>query len=388
MEVAPRPGSYLRRDDRPLILYVIQLPDYSGGELMHVPVMEADVDPLLACPPGSRMDELAGERGIPTVALPFRSLRHSGGRMETLRSVVRGLASARDLRRILRAHPEREIVYCTQLRPAMLAALASAGLRRRVLWHVPEFMPPAPIAQAVRLLARLRCHTAIAHSEAVGRDFVGRSSGLARRTVVVHPGTVPIAYETAPGAAGGPRAAIVGTVSRTKRTDVAVDVAALVRTREPAFELVVIGRSQFRPEDEQYERELHERVAADDLLRDAVRFAGYTRDVAAELTAARLLLHARPDEPFGIALIEAMVMGLPVVAPRSAGPLEIVEDGVTGFLYAPGDASAAADAVLRLLGDAGRARSMGEAGRARVLERFTMDHQIAGIERALAALTT
>lgn len=385
MDVAEPAGGYLSRRDRPSILYVIQLPDYSGGELMHVPVMEADVDPLLACPPGSRTEALARERAIPTASLPFRSLRHSGGRAEALRSVGRGLLSARDLRRLLRAHPEREVVYCTQLRPAMLAALATIGLRRRVIWHVPEFMPPRPIAQAVRALARMRCDRAIAHSHAVARDFVGRSRRLQRRTVVVHPGTMlrPSSPALAANTERPPRAAVVGTVSRTKRTDLAMDVAARVAAREPAFELVVVGRAQFRAEDEVYERELRARAERDERLRGHVRFAGYTRDVAGELAGVDVLLHARPDEPFGIALIEAMMAGLPVVAPRAAGPAEIVEPGVTGFLYEPGDADAAAAAVLQLLADPERASAMGQAGRERVGRLFTMERQIAGIERVL-----
>jgi glycosyltransferase involved in cell wall biosynthesis len=386
MDVAEPAGLYLSRRDRPLILYVIQLPDYSGGELMHVPVMEADCDPLLACPPGSRTEALARERGIPTVDLPFRSLRHSGGGAETLRSIGRGLRSARDLRRLMCANPEREVVYCTQLRPGMLAALATIGLDRRVIWHVPEFMPPAPIANAVRLLARLRCDRAIAHSHAVGSEFVGRSRQLRRRTVVVHPGTAlheAPSSDPVPGSARAPRAAVVGTVSRTKRTDLALDVADRVLVHEPSFELVVVGRAQFRAEDEVYERELQERVKHDERLRGHARFVGYTRDVAGELASVDMLLHARPDEPFGIALIEAMVAGLPVVAPRSAGPAEIVEPGVTGLLYEPGDADAAAAAVLELLADPERARAMGRAGRDRVRRLFTMDRQIAGIERVL-----
>ena len=53
-----------------------------------------------------------------------------------------------------------------------------------------------------------------------------------------------------------------------------------------------------------------------------------------------MLLHCADDEPYGLALVEALAAGRPVVAPAAGGPLEIVADGA-GRLYPPGDADAA-----------------------------------------------
>ena len=370
----PVPG-FLRRRDRPRVLYVIQAREYSGAEVFAAPVMRADADPLLACPPASGTAELAARLGVPAVALPFRPLRVA----QAARSVARGLATVRDLRRVLRAHPERELVYATSLRPGMLAALAGAGLRRRALWVVTDRLPPPPLRQAVRLLARLGCRRAAATSRWIADDFAGRSRTLRARTTVVYPGVD--ASRFSPARPGAPRAAIVGAVSPTKRTDLAVEVAALVAAQEPGFVLDVVGRAQYRDEDMALERELRARAG------ESVRFAGHTPDVAAALAGAGLLLHCRPDEPFGVVLIEAMAAGLPVVAPAAGGPREIVEDGVTGLLYPPGDAGAAAAQVLRLLRDPEEARRMGRAGRARARERFSEAEQVDRFEALLAELS-
>ena len=75
-------------------------------------------------------------------------------------------------------------------------------------------------------------------------------------------------------------------------------------------------------------------------------------------------------ESFGISVIEAMAFGLPVVASNAGALPEIVEDGVTGLLVPPGDSSALAGAILRLLRDPALRRGMGQAGRERVLERY------------------
>jgi glycosyltransferase involved in cell wall biosynthesis len=79
------------------------------------------------------------------------------------------------------------------------------------------------------------------------------------------------------------------------------------------------------------------------------------------------------DEPFGIPMIEAMACGVPVVAAQGGAVPEIVEDGETGLLVERGNATALAEAILRLLGDRDLRNSMGEAGRHRVLEHFTWD---------------
>lgn len=376
---------WLAARERPYVAYVAQLPDYSGAEIGQLPIIEADADPLVICPPGSRMEQLVRSRGIPTAPLPFRSLRHSGGAAETLRSVIRGLASARDLRRQLRAHPERRLIYCMQIRPALIAALASLGLGRRVVCNITDCLPPAPLKQLIRLALALTGCDVVSHSQLLARDFAGGSRRLADRMAVIYPGVDLHRFSAVEPSPGRPRAAIVGHISPTKQTHVAVEIACRVREQDPSFELAVLGRAQYREEDFAYERELHARVEADPLLRKAVDFRGYVKNVPAALGEMGMLLHVRPDEPFGQVVIQAMAAGLPVVAPRSGGPLESVVDGETGLLFEPGDVEQAAACVLRLVRNPAEASAMGLAGRRRAQERFSIAGQLAETDRFLAA---
>jgi glycosyltransferase involved in cell wall biosynthesis len=385
-EASSETPSYLERPDRDRILYVVQQHDYSGAEVMHLPLMQADADPLLACPPGSRTEQLARALGIPTVPLPFRPLRHSGGAIETARSLLRGLASAHDLRRVLRARPERRIIYCISLRPGMLATLAKTALRRRAVWFVSDFAPPPPVGAITRLLARIGCDRAIATSKAVGKSLTRRSRLLDRRTTVIYPGTDPARFDPGLARPGAPRAAVVGHVSPTKRTDLALEVALRVAERAPQFELEIVGAAQYREEDFAFERWLRQRIAADSALARHVRLAGRVDDVPAELARFGLLLHCRADEPFGVALIEAMAAGLPVVAPNAAGPAEIVRHEATGLLFEPDDADDAAAQVLRLIGDPRLAGRLGTAARAEVERRFSSAGQVEQMEGLLERL--
>jgi glycosyltransferase involved in cell wall biosynthesis len=81
-------------------------------------------------------------------------------------------------------------------------------------------------------------------------------------------------------------------------------------------------------------------------------------------------------------LVEAMAAGRPVVASRAGSIPEVVADGETGLLSEPGDATALAENLVRLLGDGPLRRRLGAAGRERVQTRFT----VAGMASATWAL--
>lgn len=109
--------------------------------------------------------------------------------------------------------------------------------------------------------------------------------------------------------------------------------------------------------------------AADDAMPGRVTFLGYVDDVRPVLAASDVLVLTSRTEGLPAVLIEAGLSGIPVVASAVGGVPEIVQDGVTGFLVAPGDTSGFAAAISRAL----RSGSpMGAAARARCLERFSM----------------
>jgi glycosyltransferase involved in cell wall biosynthesis len=70
-----------------------------------------------------------------------------------------------------------------------------------------------------------------------------------------------------------------------------------------------------------------------------VIFAGFSDDVAGELSRADLLLHTCPVEPFGLVILEAMAASVPVLAPDSGGAGSLIEEGVSGFKFRADDAA-------------------------------------------------
>jgi glycosyltransferase involved in cell wall biosynthesis len=87
-------------------------------------------------------------------------------------------------------------------------------------------------------------------------------------------------------------------------------------------------------------------------------------------------------EGIPVVIMEAMASGLPVISSQLSGIPELVDDGRTGILVAPGDAEALAEALQKLHTNPALCFSMGQAGREKVLREFNMKINVA----ALAAL--
>src|SRR5206468_4171447 len=102
-----------------------------------------------------------------------------------------------------------------------------------------------------------------------------------------------------------------------------------------------------------------------------VELVGFRRDVAACLAAADIVALPSLREGLGVAALEAMAAGRPVVASRVGGLAEAVVHAETGLLVPPGDPTALAAALARLAGDPELRARLGAAGRERVLARYT-----------------
>ena len=106
-------------------------------------------------------------------------------------------------------------------------------------------------------------------------------------------------------------------------------------------------------------------------LHGTVVFAGQQTDVGGCLAAADIVAMPSLKEGLGVAALEAMAAERPLVASRVGGLAEVVVDGESGLLVAPGDPAALADAVAALAADPILRRRLAEAGRARVLAHYT-----------------
>ena len=156
--------------------------------------------------------------------------------------------------------------------------------------------------------------------------------------------------ELAPG--GELLVGYIGRLATEKRVDLLAQVGAL-----PGVRLVIVGTGP-----------------AEAAIRRAVPTALFLgqhvgEELARIYASLDVFIHAGPHDTFGQTLQEAAASGLPVVAPAAGGPLDLVRDGTTGFLVAPGSAAALADAVATLAASPELRKAQGTAGRQMVLGR-------------------
>jgi glycosyltransferase involved in cell wall biosynthesis len=121
-------------------------------------------------------------------------------------------------------------------------------------------------------------------------------------------------------------------------------------------------------------------------LEGIVVFAGQRRDIARLLAMADLFVFPSVYEGFGIALVEAMAMGKPVVASRVEGILEIVTHEVSGLLIEPHSPQEIVNAVIRLHRDSSLRERLGEQARKTSLERFGVKAGISRLEAIYMSL--
>ena len=151
-----------------------------------------------------------------------------------------------------------------------------------------------------------------------------------------------------------------------------LEAVAMLRGHFPGLRLVVAGDG--------VERTKLEAQAAELGIAEAVVFTGFRPDVTALLRAADLFVLPSLREGMPNTALEAMAVGLPVVASAVDGVPEVVADGETGLLVSPGDPQFLCDTIGRLLTEPELAAALGRAGRQRVRDHFTAEQMLAATE--------
>jgi glycosyltransferase involved in cell wall biosynthesis len=188
---------------------------------------------------------------------------------------------------------------------------------------------------------------------------------LARADWVTGSATVSSSLDT-----GQPYLLCARRLVRDKGVDLAIAMMSHVRARFPGFRLVIAGSGP--------ERETLERQSAELGLADAVDFLGpvTAEDMPRLIRQASIVLLPSRREGLPLIALEAAWMKRPVVGTTIGGIPEFVVDGHNGFLVAPEDPAALAEAVCEMLGDDGRIAEMGRAAHERVRAHFSWQEHV------------
>lgn len=327
--------------------------------------------PLLAVPAPGQMQEEAAQMGARVEVLDLVHFRHCGAR-----DFARGLWQLRQVcvRNCV------DLIHCNAWPALQWVVPVRATLRAPVICHFRERLSRK--RGWVHLLNRSDRIVAVSSAS---RDDLIRAGVKGEKVAVIHNAVDLSRYDTS-GAEpcegrGGPDGGVVGMASRLsawKGHGFLLEAASEVVKAFPRAEFRIAGAPV--PGEETYAAELVAVVRQLGLERH-VRFLGHQQDIVPFMRSLDILVLTSDHEPFGRVLIEAMAAGKPVVAFRSGGVPEIVDDGSTGVLVPPRDVEGLARAIQTLLADRDLAQAMGRAGRAKVERCFTADVHIDRIQR-------
>lgn len=260
--------------------------------------------------------------------------------------------------------------------PLFWAASLTSGLPLVVTLH--NLLPELPVP--VNLILRMTLSHAkrlVCVSEAVANKVKLLSSSFVSRVRTVYNGinldrfqdsnipTKEKARQQLGLSQEIPVALCIARLSPEKDVSVFMEAANWVhgsRTTRYRAHYLIVGDGPLRSE--------LEHKAAAQYHQDRIQLLGQRDDIPLLLRAADVYCQPSREEGLGIAAIEAMASGLPVVATRVGGLPEVVENHKTGLLVPPGAPAALADALRALFADPALAEQMGRAGRARAERLF------------------
>ena len=325
------------------ITHVVGTPNFSGLERYVVEVA------AVQAARGHDVDVIGGEQSVMRALLLGTGVRCAPGG-----------TTAELLRSLLRAG-RRDVVH-SHITKADYCASATAPVTGAALVSTRHITAPRGWTRAARLVApvvRRRLALEIAVSEWTDAQLAPPAD------VVLLNGVRPAAPHEP-----GPERVVVMAHRLAPEKDTVTGLKAWAQSglAGDGWSLEVAGVGD--------EREALEKEAGELGVADSVTFLGFVEDVDALFRRSRILLAPAPAEPCGLTVLEAMAMGLPVVAAASAGHLETVGRLPGAAVFPPGDARAAAVQLSRLAADDDAWRAYGQALLDLHRERFTLEGHV------------
>ena len=294
-----------------------------------------------------------------------------------------------DVVRMPRAGPSGARVWHARRNVEMIAGLALKQLLRKRLRLV--FTSAAQRRHSGLTKALIRRMDAVVATSAKAAAYLDRPAPVIRHGVDADAFRPPADRDALRRRLGLPVDAVIagcmGRIRHNKGTDLFVDAMLRLMPTRPALHAVVTGRAVEK--DAGFVQGLRDRIGGAGLA-DRFHIPGEVAFDAVPDWFGTLDLYVAPQrwEGFGLTPLESMACGVPVVATTVGAFEELVADGETGRLVAPGDLDALAGCMMAMLDDAALRRAMGEAGRARVEASFRLEHEAAALVAVYRDLLT
>jgi glycosyltransferase involved in cell wall biosynthesis len=289
-------------------------------------------------------------------------------------------ASLRSTMKRLRPH----LIHSNGIKFHLLAGMAQTSAAP-LIWHIHDFLSLRPLMARTLRLASARVRGAIAVSQAIQRDgqkvlpcvpvdFVYNAID----TEEFSPRPIPGAWldhvaglpEASPGTV---RFGLVATYARWKGHEILLKAAAqLLKCRQqPPARFYIIGGPIYQTTGSQVSVDELRAIVTELGIDRCVGFIPFQHTPADAYRALDIVIHASTQpEPFGRTIVEAMACAKPVVVSQGGGAAELFTHDHDAVGVPPNDPMALASALVRLLVDQGKRRSLGDNARQTAIDRF------------------
>lgn len=356
------------------ILFVNSIQMFAGGEIWLLTTMvelqRRGHYVHLLCRPETELARKALARGLPVTTMQMRSDLDPVTMYQTWRLLRRYRLEA------IITNMDKELRFAGLA--ARLAGIRGIFPRRGIDY-------PLKNRWRYRFAYNVLATRVIANSRATKKALLKNASWLKpERVMVIHNGIDPSPFAGPSGSVlpeltprSGPETIIgfVGQLDERKGVQILLPAFAQLHQQIPTVRLLLVGRGSL-------EGWIRDFIRSQDLT-EAVSLTGFRDDIVAVMTAIDVLVLPSFWEGFGIVLIEAMAAAKPVISTRVSSMPEIVMQGQTGLLVAPGNVAELANALFELVKNPALAARMGAAGRQRVLDYFNLDRMISELEQVL-----
>jgi glycosyltransferase involved in cell wall biosynthesis len=365
-------------DSQTKVLFVDSGTRLAGGQRSLIEILKC-LDrsrflPIVSSPRGGELQKECERLGVRWEPLPFESERvfpcacaRLYWKLKQVLLALRGIFYTARLARKL----DIDIVHANNFKAALIAGLACKLAGRVMIFHDRIHITHGILGRVVgRLSTRI-----IAISASVRAKYGGAFDG---KTRLIPPGIDASLFEPDNyGGVGRNLVCYLGRISEEKGIIKLVECAPAVLERIPDVRFVIAG-ILCTDRDSAYLLEVKHQIDARG-IGGKFEFPGEVDDVAEFLRPVDFFVLPSVKEPLGRVMIEAMLMGKPVVAFNAGGPSEVIVHGETGFLVDPGDTDMLGEIIARLLGNSELRASLGRMARKSVVKRFSSQIVTAGI---------
>jgi len=278
-------------------------------------------------------------------------------------------------------HIKPELIHVHGTRAGSLGRLAAIGIRTPVIYteHLwtKNYKLPSRLAHRIQMIGLwfLDMFTTIniAVSQSVKDFLVDNQISRDSKVVVIYNAVTPVKKKNQILAKKEITIGSVGTLNVQKGMQYLIEAFPKILKEFPLAHLEIVGEGPYRKNLEKLIRKMK--------LKKSVELTGFIKEIIEKMEEFDIYVQPSLSESFGLAIIEAMNLGIPVVATNTGGIPEVVTAGKSGILVEPAKPEALSSAILQLLRDHKKAKEMGKIGAEDVKIKFDLEEMINETEK-------